>query len=53
MRLTLLLGLAYVLNTVSWVLGILVTIGVIITGMSAAKGHQWAAGNRAYRPISG
>ncbi|KAI0355684.1 hypothetical protein OH77DRAFT_1424625 [Trametes cingulata] len=46
-------GIAYVLNTLSWVLGILVTAGVVTTGISANKGHRWAAGNRAYRPISG
>ncbi|KAH9931178.1 uncharacterized protein BXZ73DRAFT_101759 [Epithele typhae] len=46
-------GLAYVLNVVSWVLGLLVTAGVVTTGMSAARGHAWAAGNRAYRPIRG
>ncbi|TBU48621.1 hypothetical protein BD309DRAFT_949156 [Dichomitus squalens] len=46
-------GLAYVLNVVSWVLGTLVTAGIVITGNAAKHGHQWAAGNRAYRPISG
>lgn len=46
-------GAAFVLNTVSWVFGVLTTIGVIITGISANKGHRWAAGNRAYRPIAG
>ncbi|CCM05447.1 uncharacterized protein FIBRA_07666 [Fibroporia radiculosa] len=46
-------GLAYVLNTLSWVFGILVTVGIITTGISANRGHHWAAGNRAYRPIAG
>ncbi|KAM5533714.1 hypothetical protein V8D89_012587 [Ganoderma adspersum] len=46
-------GFAYVLNIVSWVLGLFVTIGIIITGNAARAGHPWAAGNRAYRPISG
>ncbi|PCH43444.1 hypothetical protein WOLCODRAFT_103513 [Wolfiporia cocos MD-104 SS10] len=46
-------GTAYVLNTLSWVFGTLVTIGIITTGISANKGHRWAAGNRAYRPIEG
>ncbi|KAH9951519.1 hypothetical protein B0H21DRAFT_179084 [Amylocystis lapponica] len=46
-------GMAYVLNALSWVFGILVTIGIITTGVSANKGHRWAAGNRAYRPIEG
>ncbi|KAI0708958.1 hypothetical protein C8T65DRAFT_829877 [Cerioporus squamosus] len=46
-------GLAYVLNTISWVLGLLVTAGVVTTGISANRGHRWAAGNRAYRPIDG
>ncbi|KAI0661376.1 hypothetical protein C8Q70DRAFT_911909 [Cubamyces menziesii] len=46
-------GLAYVSSTLSWVFGTLVTFGVVTTGISAQKGHRWAAGNRAYRPISG
>ncbi|KAI8992896.1 hypothetical protein BD414DRAFT_412310 [Trametes punicea] len=46
-------GLAYVSNVLSWVFGILVTAGVVTTGISAQRGHRWAAGNRAYRPISG
>ena len=46
-------GLAYALNTISWVLGVFITIGVVITGISANRGHQWAAGNRAYHPIRG
>lgn len=46
-------GVAYILNTTSWVLGILVTASVIITGIYADKGHKWAAGNRAYRRIDG
>lgn len=46
-------GLAYVLNVVSWLLGTLITAGVVTTGISANKGHTWAAGNRAYRPIDG
>ncbi|KAH7916530.1 hypothetical protein BJ138DRAFT_1169125 [Hygrophoropsis aurantiaca] len=46
-------GVGYALNAVSWVLGILVAFGVIITGISADKGFKWAAGNRAYSPIQG
>ncbi|KAF9812555.1 hypothetical protein IEO21_06145 [Rhodonia placenta] len=46
-------GTAYVLNTLSWLLGVLVTAGIVTTGISANKGHRWAAGNRAYRPIEG
>jgi len=46
-------GLAYIVHTLTWVLGILATIGVVLTGMSAAAGHRWAAGNRAYHPIGG
>ncbi|KAH9859051.1 hypothetical protein C2E23DRAFT_855716 [Lenzites betulinus] len=46
-------GWAYILNTLSWVFGILVTFGVVTTGISAQKGHRWAAGNRAYQQISG
>lgn len=44
-------GTAYALNTVSWLVGILVVLGVITTGISADSGHRWAAGNRAYLPI--
>lgn len=47
------LGVAYVLNTLSWILGVLITTGVIVTGIYADKGHKWAAGNRAYRRIDG
>jgi len=46
-------GLAYVLNTLSWVFGIIITFGVVTTGISANRGYRWAAGNRAYRPIEG
>ncbi|KAI0070642.1 hypothetical protein K474DRAFT_1667819 [Panus rudis PR-1116 ss-1] len=46
-------GTAYILNTLSWVLAVLVTVGVTITGISANRGHRWAAGNRAYQPIEG
>ncbi|KAI0644685.1 hypothetical protein C8Q79DRAFT_1011703 [Trametes meyenii] len=44
-------GLAYILNILSWVFGVLVTAGVVTTGISAERGHRWAAGNRAYQPI--
>lgn len=47
------LGTAYVLNTLSWVLDVLTTFGVLITGLAAEAGHAWAAGHRAYRPIEG
>ncbi|KZT72211.1 hypothetical protein DAEQUDRAFT_62528 [Daedalea quercina L-15889] len=46
-------GTAYVLNTLSWIFGILATAGIITTGVSANRGHRWAAGKRAYRPIEG
>jgi len=46
-------GASYVLNVVSWVVGVLVTVGVIVTGISASRGHRWAAGNRAYHTIHG
>ncbi|KAJ3546581.1 hypothetical protein NM688_g5500 [Phlebia brevispora] len=46
-------GVAYVLGTVAWVLAVLVTFGVVVTGMAASRGHRWAAGNRAYEPIQG
>ncbi|OCH84679.1 hypothetical protein OBBRIDRAFT_798878 [Obba rivulosa] len=47
------LGLAYVLNTLSWTFGVFVAVGVVTTGISANRGHRWAAGNRAYRRIEG
>ncbi|KAF8444583.1 hypothetical protein L210DRAFT_3758573 [Boletus edulis BED1] len=46
-------GLGYVFNAVSWVVGFLVGSAVIVTGIAADRGHSWAAGNRAYRPIRG
>ena len=50
---SMLLGAAYVLGTLAWVLAVLVTFGVIVTGMAANRGHRWAAGNRSYQPIAG
>ncbi|KAH8083746.1 hypothetical protein BXZ70DRAFT_957954 [Cristinia sonorae] len=46
-------GVGYILNLVSWVIGILITFGVAITGLAASRGHRWAAGNRAYQAIQG
>lgn len=46
-------GLGYVLNVVSWIFAIAVVFGVVTTGLSADAGHRWAAGNRAYQPIAG
>jgi len=45
------IGAAYVLNIVTWILSVFITIAVITTGISAAHGHRWAAGNRAYTSI--
>ncbi|KIM76610.1 hypothetical protein PILCRDRAFT_12661 [Piloderma croceum F 1598] len=47
------LSAGYYMNAVSWILGMLIAGGVVTTGISADRGHAWAAGNRAYRPISG
>lgn len=44
-------GAGYVLNTLSWIFGLLIVVGVIVTGLAADSGHRWAAGNRAYRSI--
>ncbi|KAJ7594153.1 hypothetical protein C8J56DRAFT_926107 [Mycena floridula] len=44
-------GAGYILNTVSWVTGCILTISILITGMAADRNHRWAAGNRAYSPI--
>ncbi|KIK91818.1 hypothetical protein PAXRUDRAFT_830516 [Paxillus rubicundulus Ve08.2h10] len=46
-------GAGFVLNAISWVVGLFVAFGVIVTGIAADRGHKWAAGNRAYRPIRG
>ncbi|KAH7888707.1 hypothetical protein F5I97DRAFT_1803798 [Phlebopus sp. FC_14] len=46
-------GAGFVLNAISWVAGITVGVGVIVTGIAADRGHKWAAGNRAYQPIRG
>jgi len=46
-------GLAYILNVLSWIVGVFIASAVLITGISADKGHRWAAGNRAYHPIEG
>ncbi|KAF8908769.1 hypothetical protein CPB85DRAFT_1308646 [Mucidula mucida] len=46
-------GTAYVFNTLSWVMCVVISVAVMVTGISADKGHRWAAGNRAYRPIEG
>lgn len=45
------LGSAYVLNIFTWVIGLFTAVGVVATGISADRGHRWAAGNRAYRRI--
>jgi len=44
-------GLGYAFNAISWILSVLITAGVVITGISADQGQKWAAGNRAYRRI--
>jgi len=44
---------AYFLNALSWAFGVMIVFGVIITGVSADKGHRWAAGNRAYQRVDG
>ncbi|THV05044.1 hypothetical protein K435DRAFT_816619 [Dendrothele bispora CBS 962.96] len=46
-------GIAYGFNTFAWVFSVIVAAAVVITGISAEKGHKWAAGNRAYRRIDG
>ncbi|KAK2463282.1 hypothetical protein APHAL10511_004937 [Amanita phalloides] len=46
-------GLGYVLSVLTWVIGLLTAFGVVTMGVSAEKGHRWAAGNRAYRRIDG
>jgi len=45
-------GPAYVLHTLSWTLSIIVSLSVLLTGVSADAGYPWAAGNRAYRQIA-
>ncbi|KAJ3989106.1 hypothetical protein F5890DRAFT_1401751 [Lentinula detonsa] len=44
-------GTGYIFNTFAWIFSVLIAAGVVLTGVSADKGHKWAAGNRAYRRI--
>jgi len=44
---------AYIMNIFSWAFAVIIALGVVTTGVSANKGHRWAAGNRAYYPIHG
>lgn len=46
-------GPAYIMNVVAWVFSLITSAAIVYTGISAQKGRKWAAGNRAYRPISG
>jgi len=45
-------ALGYIVHTISWVLNIVIALGVITSGLSADSGHGWAAGNNAYQPIA-
>jgi len=45
------LSSSFFINLSSWILDILISIGVAATGLAANAGHAWAAGGRAYRPI--
>ncbi|KAI0320921.1 hypothetical protein OF83DRAFT_466938 [Amylostereum chailletii] len=47
------LGPAWYMNIASWVAAYVIAAGVMVVGVSANKGHRWAAGNRAYHPIEG
>jgi branched-subunit amino acid transport protein len=49
--LTRLSGDSFFINLGSWILDVLISIGVATTGLAANAGHAWAAGGRAYRPI--
>jgi hypothetical protein len=44
-------GASFFINLSSWILDVLISILVAITGLAANSGHAWAAGGRAYRPI--
>ncbi|KIK67434.1 hypothetical protein GYMLUDRAFT_156371 [Collybiopsis luxurians FD-317 M1] len=44
-------GVAYGFNAFSWIFSVIITVAVVVTGISADQGHRWAAGNRAYRRI--
>ncbi|KAK7472559.1 hypothetical protein VKT23_000674 [Stygiomarasmius scandens] len=46
-------GVAYAFNTFSWIFSVIIAAAVVTTGISAERGHRWAAGNRAYHPIDG
>lgn len=45
------LSSSFFINLASWILDVLISIGVAATGLAANAGHTWAAGGRAYRPI--
>ena len=45
-------ALGYIIHTISWVLNIVIALGIITSGLSADSGHGWAAGNDAYQPIA-
>jgi len=47
------LSISFWLNTTSWVLDVLLVVGLVTTGIYAEKGHRWAAGRRPYHPIPG
>jgi len=42
---------SFYINLSSWILDVIISLGVSITGLAAEAGYAWAAGKRAYRPI--
>jgi hypothetical protein len=46
-------GLGYGLSAASWVIAVVITAAILVTGISADAGMRWAAGNRPYLPIQG
>ena len=46
-------ALGYIVHTISWVLNVVVVLGIFATGLSADLGHTWASGPHPYLPVRG
>ena len=44
-------ALGYIVHTISWVLNVVIVLGLIATGFSADLGHTWAEGPHPYQTI--
>ncbi|KAF9531626.1 hypothetical protein CPB83DRAFT_881264 [Crepidotus variabilis] len=45
-------ALGYIFHFLAWLLNILITLGILVAGVSADAGHAWALGDRGYEPIA-